>query len=159
MMLKRLFLTAASVLVAGCASDGTTAGTNGRLTTRLVAVAEIPPIQRFDASSFTFNVVVTSNLQEPVSGGVCAQTVEAKPISGGSWTNVTSSSQVCILIAAILAPGGTLTISASADRAKVTALMNGGGNTVLMRVRHSLVGETSNQNFTVQSNEITVTMN
>lgn len=158
MRMTRILLTAASVFVTACASDGTT-GPDVRIpSTQLVAMAE-SPLQRLGATNVTFNVVVTSTLQETVSGGVCAETVQAKPLSGGSWTNVSASTQACARIAAILAPGGTMNVAAAADKAKLTALLSGNANSVLVRVRHSLIGEMSNQIYQVQSNEITISLN
>ena len=158
MRMTRILLTAASAFVAACASERTTGPEVTNPTTRLAALAE-SPIQRVGERNVVFNVVVTSSLQETVTGGVCAQMVEAKPISGGSWTNVTSSTQACSLLAAFLAPGGTLNLDAAADKAKLTALLSGDASSVLVRVRHSLIGEVSNQNYLVQSNEIRVTLN
>lgn len=157
MNMSRILLVAAAALVAGCASDGIAGGTDVTpTTTRLVAVAEAP-IPRAGASTVTLNVVVTNRLQESVTGGICAQTVEAKPVSGGTWTNVTSSMQACPAIAAILDPGGTLRISASADKAELVAMLDGRTSGVLLRVRHLLVGSTTGERYLVQSNEITVT--
>lgn len=158
MRMTNILLTAASVFVAACASDSTT-GPDVRIpSTQLVAIAG-SPIALVGAATVTFDVVVTNNLQETVTGGVCAETVEAKPLSGGSWTTVTSSTQACSMIAAILAPRASLSLSAAADRAKLNALANGSANSVLMRVRHSLTGQLTGQNYLVQSNEITVSLN
>ena len=158
MRFSSMVMTAATALIAACASDGTTSLKNNvPVDARLVAVAQSPIVRPGDAF-VALDVTVRSNLPETVSGGVCAETVEAKPVSGGTWTNVTATSVACIQIAAILAPGASMTISALADPTKIQAV-RGLSREVLLRVRHSFVSSTGNARYVLQSNEITVTMN
>ena len=158
MRFPAMVMIAATALVAACASDGTTSSKNSApVDARLVAVARSPIVRPGDAFVL-LDVTVRSNLPEDVSGSVCAETVEAKPMSGGTWTDVTATSVACIQLAAILAPGASMTISGSADQTKLQAV-RGLGRSVLLRVRHSLVSNSGNARYVLQSNEITFTMN
>ena len=158
MRFSAMVMTAATALIAACASDGSTSSKNSApVDARLVAVAQSPIVRPGDAFVL-FDVTVRSNLPETVSGSVCAETVEAKPVSGGTWTDVTATSMACIQLAAILAPGASMTVSASADPMKIQAV-RGQSRSVLLRVRHSLVSNSGNARYALQSNEITVTMN
>ena len=157
MRFPAMVMTAATALVAACASDGTTSSKNSApVDARLVAVAQSPIVRPGDALVLV-DVTVRSNLPETVSGSVCAETVEAK-VSGGTWIDVTATSVACIQLVAILAPGASMTVSASADPAKIQAV-RGLNREVLLRVRHSLVSNSGNARYVLQSNEITVTMN
>lgn len=158
MRFSAMIMIAAIVLVAACTSDGTTSSKNGApIDARLVAVAQARIVRPGDALVL-LDVSVRSNLPETVSTAVCAETVEAKTVSGGTWTDVTATSVGCIAIAAILAPGASMTVSASADPAKIQAV-RGLNREVLLRVRHSFVSSTSSTRYVLQSNEVTVTMN
>ena len=158
MRFSAMVMTAATALVAACASDGTTGSKNSApVDARLVAVAQARIVRPGDAL-ILLDVTVRSNLPETVSTGVCAETVEAKPVSGGTWTDVTATSVACISIAAILAPGASMTVSASAEPAKIQAV-RGLNREVLLRVRHSFISSTSSTRYVLQSNEVTVTMN
>ena len=98
------------------------------------------------------NTFKSSSLPEAVSGGVCAQIIEARLASGTAWTNVTSTSAACSMLAAQLLPGGTLNISAIGDQAKIRTVA-GSSSSVVLRARHTLAGASTS--YTLQSNEIT----
>jgi hypothetical protein len=152
MHISRLALVASAALFAACASDTATSPTPPRqIESRLAAVATSPTASVSDAN-VTMMVAVTSTLTEPVTGGVCAQTIEARAASSTTWSDVTSNTAVCSLLAAQLAPGATLNISAIGDQAKIRTAA-GSASSVLLRARHSLAGASST--YTLQSNEIT----
>lgn len=152
MRITRLALLATTALFAACGTDETTApNTLGTVDTRLAAVAAAPTSSVADAN-VTMMVAVTSSLPEAVSGGVCAQIIEARLASGTAWTNVTSTSAACSMLAAQLLPGGTLNISAIGDQSKIRAVA-GSSSSVVLRARHTLAGAATS--YTLQSNEIT----
>ena len=153
MRITRLALAAASLVAAACASDGSTIPVvvERAADSRLAAVAA-SPVADLASAMLTMKVTVTSSLTESVTGGVCAQAVEARTASSVTWRDVTASTYACPALAAILAPGATLTLTAAADQAKVKAVA-GTGNTVLLRARSSLAG--ANTTYNLQSNEVT----
>jgi hypothetical protein len=153
MRLTTAVALAATVLVTACASDGTTSP-NPSIDARLAAVASTPTASVSDPS-VTMNVAVTSSLSETVSGGRCAEVVEAKATGGTTWVDVTSKSAVCSTIAIQLAAGQTVTITATADKAAVVA-MAGSSKTVMMRARHRLASAATS--YTLQSNEVAATL-
>jgi hypothetical protein len=153
MRIARFALAASTALIAACASDGATSPTTPRpIESRLAAVAVAPTSVSVSDANVTMKVAVTSSLAEPVTGGVCAQTIEARTPNGTSWTDVTSTSAVCPALAAQLMPGATLNISAIADMSKVRAVA-GSGTSIVLRARHSLAGASST--YMLQSNEVT----
>jgi hypothetical protein len=155
MHIARFALVASSVLIAACASDEATSPSAPRqIESRLAAVAAPPTASPADAN-VTMMVAVTSTLPEVVTGGVCAQTIEARVASGTTWSDVTSTTAACNRLAAMLIPGGTLNISAFGDKAKIRATA-GSATAVLLRARHSLAGATGT--YTLQSNEISFTL-
>ena len=152
MRITRLALIATTALLAACGTDETTApNTSGTVDTRLAAVAA-PPTSSVADANVTMMVAITSSLPEAVSGGVCAQIIEARLASGTAWTNVTSTSAACSMLAAQLLPGGTLNISAIGDQAKIRTVA-GSSSSVVLRARHTLAGASTS--YTLQSNEIT----
>ncbi len=153
MRIAHFALVTTTALLAACASDGSTAPSQKTpgIESRLAAVAAAPIVSLSDAS-VTMMVAVTSSLNEVVSGGVCAQVIEARLPAGTSWTDVTSTSSVCSMLAAQLMPGATLNISAIADQPKIRAVA-GSGASIVLRVRHSLSGASAS--YMLQSNEIT----
>lgn len=151
MRMTRIALLAASVLATACSSDETTAPAAFTIETRLAASAAVPIASMSDAN-VTMRVAVTSTLPETVSGGVCAQVIEARVPSATTWTDVTSASGVCSANAIMLAPGGTININAIADQAKARAVA-GSSTTLVLRARHSLAGASAN--YILQSNEVT----
>jgi hypothetical protein len=150
MRMTRIALLAATVFAAACSSDETTAPAPV-IDSRLAAVAVVPTAAINDAN-VTMRVAVTSALAETVSGGVCAQTIEARTPSGTAWTDVTSSNGVCSANAVVLAPGATININAIADQAKARTVA-GSGPSVVLRARHTLAGASAN--YVLQSNEVT----
>ena len=152
MRIARIALAAASVLIAACSSNEVTNPTVGApVESRLAAVGSVDAVSLADAN-VTMRVAVTSSLQETVTGGVCAQTIEARLPAGTSWTDVTSSSGVCSAIAIVLAPGSTVNLNAIAEQAKVRAVA-GTSPSVVLRARHTLTG--SSTSYMLQSNEVT----
>ncbi len=150
---KRFALIAGSLLASACASDSATAPADTfPLETRLSAVAAVPSATVTDPT-VTMKVTVTSSLQENVSGGVCAQTIEARPGSGSAWTDVTSSTAVCSALAVVLPPGGSITMNAVADQAKIRAAVGSSTSTVVLRARSKLFG--ANSSYMLQSSEVT----
>lgn len=148
----RLALVATAAVFAACATnESTSPGAPRQIESRLAAVAVAPTAKVSDAN-VTMMVAVTSTLPEVVTGGVCAQTIEARVASSTAWTDVTSTSAVCSAIAAQLMPGATLNISAIADQAKIRTVA-GSATSVVLRARHSLAGASAT--YTLQSNEIT----
>jgi hypothetical protein len=156
MRITRMAIVAASVLAAGCASDGTTspaASSPTKIETRLIATGDVQSLSVGDPS-VTVKVTVRSELTEMVTGGACAQTIEARAVNGTSWTDVSSRLAACSANAIILAPGGTVNINAVADQAAVRQVAGGSGENVVLRARHSLAG--ANTTYTLQTAEITM---
>ena len=152
MRITRLALVAATALLAACGTDDSTGpNIHGTGDTRLAAVATSPTSSVADAN-VTMMVRVTSSLPETVSGGVCAQVIEARLASSTAWTDVTSTSAACSMLAAQLLPGGTLSISAIGDQSKIRAVA-GNSASVVLRARHTLAGASTS--YTLQSNEVT----
>lgn len=157
MHLVRTALVAASLVVMGCSSDDATSPNGStQFETRLAAAAS-EPITGRGGELLTLDVAVTNTLPETVSGGICAQTVQARTVSGTAWTNVTSETAVCSALAVIVPVGGTVTFKANADAAKVRTVLGGSTGTVLFRVQHSLAGASTS--YMVQSNTVTWTTN
>lgn len=153
MSFSRLALVAAAALLGACASDDTTAPAPGaQFETRLAATA-VAPAAGLSGSTVSMMVSVTSTLNEVVSGGVCAQVVEARTLSGTSWTDVRSAVAVCSAQAILLSPGATANFTAVADPVKVRAVAGAAGTAVVLRARHTLAGASAS--YTLQSNEVT----
>lgn len=152
MRMTRFVLVAAWLVAAGCASDATTGprAANPTADSRLAAVATAP-VMLAGSSTVTMKVAVTSTLPESVTGGVCADVVEARTAASTSWANVTASTFACSALAAVLAPGATLTLTAAADETKIKSAA-GASTTVLLRARSSLTGASST--YVLQSNEV-----
>lgn len=152
MTISRIALLAASVLVVACSSDEpTSAPSTPLIETKLAAAATVPTAAVSDPT-VTMRVAVTSALAETVTGGVCAQEIEARGAGAATWTDVKSSGAVCSAQAAVLAPGATINITATGDQAKIRAVA-GSGTSVVLRVRHLLTG--ASNSYTLQSNEVT----
>ena len=153
MHLTRFVLVAASLAATACASDTATSPAPRDLTpdSRLSAVAATP-VAVVGSATVTMKVSVTSTLPESVSGGVCADAVEARTASATTWTDVTATNFACSALAATLAPGATLTLTAAADQAKLKAAA-GSATTVVMRARSSLSGASAS--YKLLSNEVT----
>ncbi|MDZ7631269.1 MAG: hypothetical protein U5K74_07960 [Gemmatimonadaceae bacterium] len=149
---SRVALIAASAFVAACGSDGSTSPASSTpIETRLSATATAPTAAIADPM-VSMKVTVTSSLPETVSGGVCAETVEARQTNGTTWTNVTSTSFACSAMAIVLAPGSSIDLTAVADQAKIRAVA-GTASSVVLRARSSLAGASTN--YTLQSTEVT----
>ncbi len=156
MRITRAALLAATIFAASCASDGTTSPAETRqFETRLSASAAAPSTP-ISGELLTLSVSVTNTLPESVSGPVCADVVQARR-AGVAWTDVTAGSFACSALAVIIPAGGTASITAVADAAKVRTLLGGTTGTVVFRVQHSLSGDT--KRYTLQSNEVTWTAN
>jgi hypothetical protein len=154
MRLTRMALITASVFSAGCASDGSTSPENAsptRIESRLIATGDVQALTVGDPS-VTVKVTVRSELTEMVTGGACAQIIEARAVNGTTWTDVSARLSACSANAIILPPGGTANINAVADQAAVRQIAGAEGNVVL-RARHSLSG--ANTSYTLQTAEIT----
>ncbi|MCC7055388.1 MAG: hypothetical protein IT355_19095 [Gemmatimonadaceae bacterium] len=156
--LARTATVLAAAFLAACASDGTTnpASSSPTFETRLSAAASAPTASLAD-SVLTLNLAVTNSLSETVSGGICATMVQARAASGTTWTDVTSSIASCPQSAVLLPPGATVNFRATADPAKVRTVAGGSTGIVVFRVRHTLAGST--EAYTLQSNEVTWTLN
>ncbi len=152
MTISRIALLAASAFVVACSSDEPTSAPPARQIETKLAAAAVSPTAAVSDPTVTMRVSVTSALAETVSGGVCAQEIEARATAATSWTDVKSSGAVCSAQAIVLAPGATISITAVGDQAKIRAVA-GSAPSVVLRVRHSLVG--ANSSYTLQSNEVT----
>lgn len=71
--------------------------------------------------------------------------------SDSRWTDVTSTTAACSALAVLVAPGTTATFDGIADPSKIRGVASA-GSSVLMRVRHSLVG--SEKTYVMMSNEV-----
>lgn len=153
MKFSRIALIAATVAMTACASDGATNPTDSlQIESRLAAVASAPDASASLASTGVIvRVVVTNSLTETVSGSRCAQVVEARLASDSRWTDVTSTSAACSAIAILVAPGATATFDGIADPSKIRGVASA-GSSVLIRVRHSLVG--GDKTYVMMSNEV-----
>lgn len=150
---SRIVLISSTVLAAACATDQTTApATYVEADARLAAVAG-PPTSAIAGQMVTLKVAVTSALPETVTGGVCADVIEARAASGGAWSNVTSTVAICPTMAVQLAPGATINLTASADPAKMRTVAGSSTGRVVLRVRSTLAG--ASMTYTLQSNEVT----
>ncbi|HYW51634.1 MAG TPA: hypothetical protein VE861_13560 [Gemmatimonadaceae bacterium] len=159
MKILRLALVATTVLASACGSDDGSRATGSMNTTVEARLAGNLTVQIAAATSASVpvSVSVTSSLQEPVSGGICAELVQARALSSNSWADVTSDATVCSTIAVLLRPGETVTLSGSADRAKLRAAAGASANSVIVRVRHTLTGASGA--YLMQSNELTIGLN
>lgn len=153
MTISRIALLAATAFVVGCSSDDPTSpGPGARIEPKLAASAQSPTATIGDPV-VTMRVAVTNSLAETVTGGVCAQEIEARSMAGTTWANVASNQLVCTLQAIQIAPGATANITAAGDQAKIRAAAGAGATSVVLRVRHTLAG--SSTTYTLQSNELT----
>jgi hypothetical protein len=157
MRVHHAFVLSSALLLAACASDGTSSPNNpgpssdSPIESRLVAITDVSTAV-LTANTVTMRVTVTSALTENVSGGVCASAVEARTPSATTWSDVTSAGTVCTLQAALLVPGGTLSMSATADLTKLRAVAGGTGSQVILRARQSLNGTSAT--YTLQTTDV-----
>ena len=153
MKISGIALLSASLLLSACGADDTTApAPRPAIETRLSAIAASPTATLNDAT-VSMMVSVTSTLAEVVSGGVCAQVIEARTPSGSTWTDVRSTFSACSAQAILLSPGATANFTAVADPAKIRAVAGAAGTSVVLRARHTLSGATAS--YTLQSTEVT----
>lgn len=158
MKILRVALVATTLLASACGSDdGSRAygATNGGVEARLSAALATPTVQ-ISNPNVMMSVNVTSALQEPVQGGICASVVQARAVNGTSWVDVASDGAACSTIAILLRPSETVTLTAAADQAKLRAVAGAASRSVVIRVRHTLNGASAN--YTLQSNEVTVAL-
>jgi hypothetical protein len=152
MLTARLVCVGALVVLAGCANDSTTAPADGTSSDKRLSAVVVAPTTTVGAGSVvTVLVSITSALPEPVSSGLCAQVVEARPLAGTTWTDVTAAVP-CAAIALIVPPGGTTTLNAYADQTKARSVAGTGATAVLLRVKAVMSGASTS--YQVQSNEI-----
>ncbi len=152
MTFSRFALATASVFLAACGADDTTAPPSGApIETRLAATA-VAPVDGLTGSTVSMMVTVTSTLPEVVSGGVCTQEIEARTPSGTAWVDVKASFSACTAQAILLSPGATANFTAVADPAKIRSVAGAVGAAVILRARHSLAGATAS--YMLQSNEV-----
>jgi hypothetical protein len=153
MKISGIVLLSASLLLAACGADETTAPAQGTtFETRLSAIA-VAPTSTLSDPTVSMMVSVTSTLPESVSGGACAQAIEARTPSGTTWTDVKSSFSACSAQAILLAPGATASFTAVADPAKIRSVAGAAGTSVVLRARHTLAGASAS--YTLQSTEVT----
>ena len=153
MRASRVATIALSVLAAACAADDTTAPKAGdAFDVRLAAIAA-DPVAAVGNATVSMQVTVVSSLPEAVSGGECANLIEARLPNASSWTNVTAAEGVCSTRALLLSPGATAAITATGSQSAIRAMANGAGSVVL-RARHTLSGATAT--YTLQTNEVTL---
>lgn len=158
MKILRVALVATTLLASACGSDDgsrTTGSTNGGVEARLSAALATPTVQ-ISNPNVTMSINVTSALQESVQGGICASVVQARAMNGTSWVDVLSDGAACSTIAILLRPSETVTLTATADQAKLRAVAGATSRSVVVRVRHTLNGASAN--YTLQSNEVTVAL-
>ncbi len=153
MRISGIALLSASLLLAACGADDTTApAQRAPIETRLSAIA-VAPTATLNDPTVSMTVSVTSTLPEMVSGGVCAQVIEARTPSGTTWTDVKSAFSACSAQAILLMPGATANFTAVADPAKIRAVAGAAGTSVVLRARHTLAGASAS--YTLQSTEVT----
>lgn len=152
----RFAMLALSVAAVGCVSVETTAPAlaDTKVDVRLSAVAA-NPVASLSDPNVNVQIAVRSDLPETVTGGRCANVIEARQPNGTTWTNVTSADAACSTIAIVLAPGATVSISASGSQAAIRA-MAGSGSSVVLRARHTLSGASTS--YTLQTNEVTMAL-
>jgi len=157
MKLSHLAIIAVAAISTACSSDEST-GPSPIIEARLAAVAIVTSssVMISNVQTVGLRVDVTSALSEPVTGGSCAQLVEARAPGGSAWVNVTAPTGLCSANIVRLVPGGTVQISAIADQAKLRALITGVNRSVTIRVQHTLAGASSS--YTLQSNEVAFTV-
>jgi hypothetical protein len=153
MRTTRFLLVAASLIATACASDGSTSPKSNPVNDTRLAAATLAPTAAVNDPTVTMQVSVTSALPESVSAGVCAQTVEARAVTGTAWSDVSSVSSVCSALAVVLLPGGTANLSASGDQAKIRAAAGAGASTVVLRAKILMAGASTT--YQVSSNEVT----
>lgn len=154
MRLLRPLLPCVVLLATACASDESVGvgGVAPPVDGRLVASLETPVIASGD-ENVTFVVNVRSSLPENASGGVCAQVVEARPANSLSWSDVTSTTGVCIALAVVVSPASTAQFNGIASRARLRQVGGGvSGAPLRVRVRHTLAG--SRGVYALQSAEL-----
>lgn len=152
MRFSHFALVAASIVMAACGSDGSTAPGSPALDTRLTAVIAAPAVP-MTGPMFTLRVDVTSALTEVVTSSSCVDIIEARSASGTTWTNVSVSPSVCNANILRLQPGQTVSLNAAVDLVKVRAL-SGVSASAVFRVRNTFTG--ANGSYTVQTAEATL---
>ena len=152
MRMNRLLIATAALVAVACGSDDVTSPSPDRAADPRLSAVAADPVADITSSTVTMKVSVSSTLSESVSGGVCAQSVEARTASATTWTDVTANSFACSALAAVLAPGSTLILTAAADPAKIKTVA-GSAASVLLRARSSLAGASTS--YLLQSNEVT----
>ena len=153
MRASRVATIALSMLAAACAADETTSPkANDVVDVRLSAVAGVP-VAAVGDPTVSMQVTVRSSLPEAVSGGECANVIEARLPNSTSWTNVTATNGVCSARALLLSPGASATITAAGSQAAIRTMANGAASVVL-RAKHTLTGASSS--YTLQTNEVTL---
>ncbi len=134
------------LLIAGCASDGSTsvpldpaaALGDGRAVEPRIEAQVVPPFTGMADGTVWLRVEITNRLSSPVFSGACADRVDVKPVTARQWIDATPASVGCTLQLLSFSPGVRGTISAAADVATMRAVVGGPGRTALVRVRHVL---------------------
>jgi hypothetical protein len=165
-MRVRLRLITVLLLVgaAGCSSDGSTgiAGLNPPAAlSSSVAVEPLLagtislPIASPQDGRVRLSVSIRNGLSETVTSGTCAEQIDARPVNGESWFDVTGGTQLCNLRAVQIAPGQSAVFSISADQAKLRLAAGGAGQLVIVRVRTVVSGETRSFAMTSSNERVT----
>jgi len=163
-MTMRFTTVLLAVAAAGCSSDGST-GLPGltppAALSRAVAVEPLITGQVGTLRPQTLSDVVTvgltvrNGLNESITGGGCAEAIDARAVNGDRWYDVTAESQVCILLALILRPGASAELTGGVDPAKLRTVAGGAGRPVIVRIRTVFTGENRSYAMTSADQQIT----
>ena len=152
------------VMSAGCSSDGSTglAGlTPPAALSRAVAVEPLitgrvgTPLPGALRDQLVISLTVRNGLNETITGGVCAEAIDARAVNGDRWYDVTAESQVCILLLLALPPGASAELSGTVDPAKLRTVAGGAGRPVIVRIRTIFSGETRSYAMTSADQQVT----
>ena len=153
-----------AVAAAGCSSDGSTglAGlTPPAALSRAVAVEPLitgqvgTPLPGAPRDQLSIRLTVRNGLNETITGGTCAEAIDARAVNGDRWYDVTAASQICSLLALGLLPGASAELTVGVDQAKLRTVAGGAGRPVIVRIRTIFAGEERSYAMTSADQQMT----
>jgi hypothetical protein len=162
-MTMRFMTVLLAVAAAGCSSDGSTGLpglTSPAALSRAVAVeplitGQVGAPRPGLRDQLVIGLTVRNGLNEPITGGICAEAIDARAVNGDRWYDVTAESQVCILLALILRPGASAELTGGVDPAKLRTVAGGAGRPVIVRIRTIFTGENRSYAMTSADQQMT----
>jgi hypothetical protein len=163
-MTMRFMAVLLAVVAAGCSSDGSTglAGlTPPAALSRAVAVEPLitgqvgTPLPGAPRDQLSIRLTVRNGLNETITGGTCAEAIDARAVNGDRWYDVTAASQICSLLALGLLPGASAELTVGVDQAKLRTVAGGVGRPVIVRIRTIFTGENRSYAMTSADQQMT----